>query len=282
MLFLKYATSAMRRIKLLRPLSAHFPLLYKLRVWQRRLQRHLSWTLTTRHFAQKRQFEKLSFSHFKHQSKLIKPLGGTQMQWQINKVTNLGLAIERLNGILIAPGEYFSFHKLVGKPTAKKGYLEGMELSLGQARAGIGGGLCQLSNLIHWMALHSALEVHERSNHSFDPFPDEGRVLPFGSGAALFYNYIDLVLYNPTSTTFQLNFFLTDKLLNGEIRASDPSNVKYHIYEKNHEFIEKESRHYRHNEIWQDIRTKGHNGTLVSSRCLYKNLVMTRYKPPGF
>jgi vancomycin resistance protein VanW len=77
-----------------------------------------------------------------------------------------------------------------------------MELSFGEARSGIGGGICQLSNLIHWMAIHSPLVVVERSNHSFDPFPDEGRVLPFGSGAAIFYNYVDLVLHNPTDRVF--------------------------------------------------------------------------------
>jgi vancomycin resistance protein VanW len=42
------------------------------------------------------------------------------------------------------------------------------------------------------MAIHSPLVVVERSNHSFDPFPDDGRGLPFGSGAEIFYNYIDL------------------------------------------------------------------------------------------
>ncbi len=44
------------------------------------------------------------------------------------------------------------------------------------------GGICQLSNLIHWMVLHSPLQVVERANHSFDPFPDEGRVLPLVLG----------------------------------------------------------------------------------------------------
>lgn len=51
-----------------------------------------------------------------------------------------------------------------------------MEVSFGEARSGIGGGICQLSNLIHWMAIHSPLVVVERSNHSFDPFPNEGWV----------------------------------------------------------------------------------------------------------
>lgn len=85
-----------------------------------------------------------------------------------------------------------------------------MELSFGEARPGVGGGICQLSNLIHWMALHSPLQVVERSNHSFDPFPDHNRVLPFGFGAAIFYNYVDLVLHNPTRQHFQLVFNIAE------------------------------------------------------------------------
>ncbi|WP_368659100.1 VanW family protein [Budvicia aquatica] len=64
------------------------------------------------------------------------------------------------------------------KPSRERGFVEGMELSFGEARSGIGGGICQLSNLIHWMAMHSPLVVIERANHSFDPFPDEGGCCP--------------------------------------------------------------------------------------------------------
>lgn len=61
-----------------------------------------------------------------------------------------------------------------------------MELAFGVARSGIGGGISQISNLIHWLVLHSELQLVERANHSFDPFADDSRVLPFGSGAAVF------------------------------------------------------------------------------------------------
>lgn len=88
---------------------------------------------------------------------------------QHNKVINLKLAVAAIDGLIIAPGEHFSFCCLVGRPTRKRGYVEGMELSFGEARRGIGGGICQLSNLIHRMAIHSPLFVVERSNHSFDP-----------------------------------------------------------------------------------------------------------------
>ncbi|MDP3641159.1 MAG: VanW family protein [Alphaproteobacteria bacterium] len=68
--------------------------------------------------------------------------------WQTNKITNLKIAALQINGLLIKPGETFSFCKTVGRPTKKKGYLEGMELSRGKAQPGIGGGVCQLSNLL--------------------------------------------------------------------------------------------------------------------------------------
>ncbi|WP_074423376.1 VanW family protein [Serratia sp. 14-2641] len=61
------------------------------------------------------------------------------------------------------------------------------------------------------MEIHSPLVVAERANHSFDPFPDEGRILPFGSGAAIFYNYIDLVLHNPAQGSVQLVFNVAER-----------------------------------------------------------------------
>lgn len=73
-----------------------------------------------------------------------------------------------------------------GKTTKRRGFGNGMELAFGVAGSGIGGGISQISNLIHWLVLHSELEIVERANHSFHPFADDGQVLPFGSGAAVF------------------------------------------------------------------------------------------------
>jgi len=88
------------------------------------------------------------------------------------------------DGIILRPKETFSYCKLVGLPTKRKGYLLGMEVTFGEARAGIGAGICQISNLIHWLVIHSLFTVTERYHHSFDFFPDDGRVLPFSSGAS--------------------------------------------------------------------------------------------------
>lgn len=262
-----------------KPLSLRHPILYLLRVKQRQAFRFLRWYLGKEKYAKNYIVTPLTYRYFRHQSKLIKPLGGTELIWQKNKVKNLSLAIKKLNNIIIYPHEHFSIWRLVCKPTKEKGYLEGMELSFGRARAGIGGGLCQLSNLIHWMALHTPLIVKERSQHSFDPFPDEGRVLPYGTGAALFYNYIDLILYNPTNQYFQVNLWLTDKHLEGEIRSSQPNPYKYHIFEKDHCFVQMKENFYRRNQIWRTIKTKGHSPILVKEEMLYCNFVKVMYDP---
>lgn len=126
--------------------------------------------------------------HFaiKNTHPIIRRLGDSDIQLQYNKVINLKIAVDSINGILTKPGKYFSLCRLVGKPSKRRGFGNGMKLSFGAARSAIGGEISQISNLIHWLVLHSELQLVERAKHSFDPFADDGRVLPLGSGAAVF------------------------------------------------------------------------------------------------
>ena len=116
-------------------LSQRHPILYFLAVWTRRLRRYGDWYFDNKKYAKERTTEKIAFRVKKHQSVLLKKLGDNNEQLQLNKVTNLKIAVKQLDGILIKPGETFSFCKLVGLPTKRKGYLLGMELSFGEARA---------------------------------------------------------------------------------------------------------------------------------------------------
>lgn len=204
------------------------------------------------------------------------------MQLQINKVTNLKLAIKNIDGIVIKPGETFSFCKLVGRPAKSKGYLPGMELSFGKARPGIGGGLCQISNLIHWLVMHSPLTVTERYHHSFDPFPDDGRVLPFGSGATVFYNYRDYQFTNKTEHTFQINLWLSEKCLEGELRINTELDYAYHVFEKEHQFLKIDGHFYRKNEIWRHKILKFKSGQVVETQLITKNFARVAYTPESY
>ena len=146
-------------------------------------KRYLLWCSPKYRWAKTRKEERLPCVQFSHATPLMRHLRGEEMVWQENKVTNLKLAVSRLDGLILKPGETFSYWRLIGRPTARKGYKEGMVLFLGRIGGDIGGGLCQLSNLIFWMTLHTPLTVTERYRHSHDVFPDSNRTQPFGSGA---------------------------------------------------------------------------------------------------
>ncbi|RAW00981.1 VanW family protein [Pseudochryseolinea flava] len=263
-------------------LSQRHPFFYFISVWCRRLQRYGYWYFGRTHFANKRDETKLAYRVKKHQSVLLKKLGDSDMQLQINKVTNLKIAASRINGVIIQPGQTFSFCRMVGRPTRRKGYLEGMELSFGVARAGVGGGICQIANLIHWLVMHSPLSVTERHHHSFDPFPDDGRVLPFGSGATVFYNYRDYQFTNNTSHTFQINLWFSEKCIEGELRIDQELEYAYHVWEKDHAFLKIDGKFFRKNEIWRDKILKFESGRVVESELITKNFARVTYTPAQY
>lgn len=216
------------------------------------LRRRLNWLANGRKFAKPRAEIQLEHLVFEHRSMLLRPLKGVEMYLQHNKITNLRLAIERIDGTVIRPGETFSIWRLVGRPTASRGFLEGLVLHDGRIEKGIGGGLCQLGNLLYWIALHSPLTVTERYRHSFDVFPDINRTIPFACGATLAYNYIDLQLKNDTRNSFQIKLWLNDEFLNGRLLSDRASEFKYEVFETDH-LIKTQiwGGHTRHNRIWK-------------------------------
>ena len=136
------------------------------------IKRRIKWLIHRSRFAKLNKNVRLPYSYIKHQSFLLRPLKDVDMILQHNKVKNLEIAISHINGVIIKPGETFSIWNMVGRPTENKGYLEGLVLDNGKISKGIGGGLCQLGNLIYWMALHTPLTITERWRHSYDVFPD--------------------------------------------------------------------------------------------------------------
>lgn len=256
-------------------LSEIHPALYHTRIWQKRAFRRLADVHVS--FATEVREGELAFSCKKHQSLLRRKLGDSDPQLQENKVVNLKLACPAVDGLLIKPGETFSFWQQIGEATAEKGYLEGMQLSRGLVVRGIGGGLCQLSNLLYWMALHTPLKIVERHHHSFDPFPDENRVLPFGSGCGVFYNYIDLRFYNATDITFQIKLWVTDEHLKGAILSDIETPHSYHIKERNHRFLSDGDKVFRENEIWREVIDR-RTGNKLREELVVKNRAEVKYE----
>ena len=242
------------------------------------LKERARWILGEEHWSNELSSERLPFIVKEHRSLLLRKLKDVDMYLQHNKITNLQLAIERMDGIIIKPGQSFSLWKLVGRPTKARGFLEGMTLTNGQVTKGIGGGLCQLGNLIYWMAIHSPLTITKRWRHSYDVFPDVNRKIPFGSGATLSYNYIDLQIKNTTDTTYQINLWLNNTHLNGNICAALSPNFSYTIQERDHRFVQQWWGGYtRHNEIWRLV-TNTLTGE-ISEELITENHAIMMYNP---
>ena len=240
--------------------------------------RYLLWCSPKFHWARRRQTELLPQVQFTHNTPLYRHLRGEDMKLQENKVVNLRLAVERLDGLILAPGETFSYWRLIGKPTRRKGYKEGMVLFLGRIGSDVGGGLCQLSNLIFWMTLHTPLTVVERYRHSHDVFPDANRTQPFGSGATCAYPHRDLMIRNDTDQPFQLCLRVGRSHLEGQWRAMKPPEYQYEIVERDHRMDQAAWGGYvRHNALYRRLWDRA--GRLVEEQFLFTNDAIMMYSP---
>ncbi|WP_425448253.1 VanW family protein [Dethiothermospora halolimnae] len=247
------------------------PFTYRISVTKEILIRRLKWIIDNNNYANTIITKKLSNKVYTHKSLIRRKLGNVNMKLQENKAVNLKLAASKINGIIILPKEVFSFWKLVGNCTELKGYKEGLVIKSGKSSRGIGGGLCQFTNLIHWMILHSSLEIIEHHHHNqIDMFPDYGRQVPFGTGTSVMYNYLDYQFVNNTDQAFQLIIYTTDKYLCGELRSEKSLKYSYHIVEENKHFTKEKDNYYRNNEIYRkkvDKRT----GNLIDKTLIKRN-----------
>ena len=191
-----------------------------------------------------------------HSSVLLRRLEGVDMRLQENKVTNIKLACGKVNGIIIRPGETFSFWRTVGNTTAKKGYKEGLVIGTGTLHSGVGGGMCQMANLIHWLVLNSPLTVTELHHHTDALFPDERRRVPFGTGTSIFYNNVDYRFRNDTDATVQLQTWVEGDELCGELRSDREFPCRYKIVEENHHFRKEGDDYFRISQVYRLVIDK--------------------------
>ncbi len=84
-----------------------------------------------------------------------------------NRATNIRLASNKINGVVLLPGEKFSYNTVVGKRTAQAGYKTASVYVGGKVEEGIGGGICQVSSTLYNTVLRANLEIVARSNHRF-------------------------------------------------------------------------------------------------------------------
>ena len=238
------------------------PTCYKIALEKQIIKRYIKDLFCKDKIAKTKSDEKLPNIVSKHSSNMIKRALGVNLTHQLNKAVNIDIAGSRINGLVIHPGETFSFWKTVGKTTKRKGYKEGRIIENNRLIAGVGGGLCNLGNTIHLLLLHSPLEITEFHKHSDALAPDEGRRKPFAAGTSVCYNFMDYRFKNNTDQNVQLLIWCEGEELLAELRSERSYPYKYELIEEDHHFKKEDGKYYRNSKIYRNVIDRETNETV--------------------
>ncbi len=254
------------------------PIPYWISTQKECLKRDIKDLLSKQTFARRQTAAPLPHLVMQHCSVMLRRLAGVDQTLQQNKVNNLRLAAAKINGIIIEPGQTFSLWKLVGNPTKRRGYLPGLTIAKGVLGSSVGGGMCQMANMIHWLVLHSPLTITETHHHSDALFPDDRRRVPFGTGTSIMYKNLDYRFYNGTDAPVQLLVWLDGDELRGQLRSAAPVTDIWRIEEQDHHFAqEQDGAWYRNSRIYRVQLDAA--GAEVSRTLMLQNHSRVMYDP---
>lgn len=128
------------------------------------------------------------------------------------RIHNVNLAASRMNGVLIAPDEVFSFNKVLGDVSAFTGYKQAYIISGGRTILGDGGGVCQVSTTLFRAFLDAGLPIIERHAHSYRVGYYEQDSLP-GIDATVYSPTVDLKFKNDTGHHILIQTFIDPSIL---------------------------------------------------------------------
>jgi len=133
---------------------------------------------------------------------------------------NVGKAVEKLNGLVLMPGEQLSYNQLLGRRTKENGYLQADAYLGGQVVKEYGGGICQVSSALYYCALLSELQIDERENHTF-----RVSYMPLSYDATVSWGGPDFKFTNDREYPIRINASMTKDALTVSIVGTD--NGKY-------------------------------------------------------
>lgn len=114
-----------------------------------------------------------------------------------NRIYNIKLAASKINGVLVAPGENFSFNNIVGDISAATGFKQAYIIKSGRTVLDDGGGVCQVSTTVFRAALNAGVPIVERTAHAYRVgYYEQG--FPPGLDATIFHPSVDLKFKNDT------------------------------------------------------------------------------------
>lgn len=248
------------------------PLTYAISLQKEILKRHVKNLLGKERYASRREKERLPAVVFSTGGNMIKRGPGIDERLQQNKADNIRLACSKIDGLVMEPGETFSFWRQVGKTSKRNGFSEGRVLINGRLVAGVGGGLCNLANTLNQLALHSPLTITEMHHHSDALAPDPGnKHVPYSAGTSVNYNFIDLRFRNDTDRPIQICTWCDGDNLNAALCTTEEFPYTYRLTEENHHFHqEDDGRFFRNSLIYRETIDKT-TGQVVNRELNWKN-----------
>ncbi len=137
---------------------------------------------------------------------------------------NIIVGAAQFDGLLIAPGETFSFNHYLGEVTAEKGYVEGIIIWGNTTRADVGGGLCQVSSTAFRAAFWAGVPIVERWPHAFRVRYYEP---PVGMDATIYSPSVDLKWVNDTGHYILIQTYVdrTNKTLTFRFYGTNPGRT---------------------------------------------------------
>jgi len=137
-----------------------------------------------------------------------------------NRIANIKTAANKINGMILLPGEVFSYNDNVGPYTRASGYLPAGTYQGGKSVDALAGGICQLSSTLYWSTLKANLKIVERSNHQLTV-----GYLPDGCDATVFGGGPDFKFSNDTEQPIQIQAFMDGRNLTVKLIGTNAKGI---------------------------------------------------------
>ena len=260
-------------------LTQRFPFLLPLRLAQKKVFFYTGMRFDGQTYAKTRREDMLPYLLYSAENGLYNVNTGFDMLYQENKAFNLRLAAKSLNGLLIRPGETFSFWQTVRYADRHTAYKDGLAVVNGKLTTVAGGGLCQMSNLLFWVFLHSPLTILERHTHRVKDFPTLRNTEPEGVDATISEGWLDLKMKNETDTTYQIGLDFDDRSFSISLFSDAQLPLLYEIEGKDLRYFRKNDKLYQQISIYRrELRPD--TGVPISEELLYTNVCTIGYQLP--
>ncbi len=199
---------------------------------------------------------------------------------------NVSISAKSIDGMVLLPGEVFSFNNTVGPRTIENGYKVAPVILRGELVDGIGGGICQVSSTLYNSVLISQLGIIERTNHSIP-----STYVPLGLDATVVYGALDFKFQNTLDIPIYIETVIKGNKITVNIYGKKETDRKVKLTSHIDKVVKKDTEIIFDNNMFEGdklVEEKGRDGYRVSTymtiyegnRVVEKKLVSKDYYRP--